>query len=1189
MANSILRVLNVEDSERDAALLIRLLTRAGYELTSERVETADSMRSALEARKWDVILCDFSMPRFNALSALAIMQEMGLDIPFIITSVIGDRAVEAMRLGAHDYLLKDNLMRLPPIIEREMHEAENRRARRQAEAELRLSEAQYHRLLDTAYEGIWITDADARITYANQRLAEMLGFRVETMIGRSAFDFVAGDSAELETRWKRWAQSTPEQYDLRLRQKDGSDLWVIWSATFTRNEQRLVSDALIMLTDITKRKQIEADLAASETLLKQFVAHTPTAIAMLDLEMRYLQVSERWLTDYKLSGQNIIGKKHFEVFPDLPERWKDVCWRCLGGAIESCAEDLFLRADGSTEWVQWEARPWHKVGGQIGGIIIFTQVITLRKQTEDALAEAVRRERATVENALDVICTIDAEGRFVTVSPASLKVWGYPPEELIGRRYIELVAAEDVAKTDDVDATIKAGTAATDFENRYRHKSGALVSILWTSYWSERERLFFAVARDITARKLIEVQLEHARDAALESLRLKSEFLANMSHEIRTPMNGVIGMTGLLLQTNLTSRQQEYADTIQSSAEALLIIIDDILDFSKIEAGLMRFEKIDFDLRGAVEGIVELLAERARAKGLELASLVHQDVPTALQGDPGRLRQVLSNLIGNAVKFTDRGQVVVTVTKISETTSHAALRFEIQDTGIGIAAEAQGRLFHAFTQADGSTTRNYGGTGLGLAISKQLVELMGGRIGIQSTPGQGSTFWFTAEFEKQNQSSTPSETEHATARSLFEARVLIVDDNATNRSILNHQTTSWGMIAAEAESAKRGLELLHAAASLGKPFDIAILDLMMPEMNGLQLAKAIKADPPIAAVTLVLLPSFVESGQGDSARQVGIAACLQKPVRQSKLYDCLVTVMTRAAAVEHVTPSPRVVRQATPEPRPIEAELQQEDAPFSDARIIVADDSLVNQNVAIGQLYNLGYNAEAVINGRDLLKALESAEFDLILMDCQMPLMDGFAATAEIRRREGSTRHTTIIAMTASALEGDNERCLAAGMDDYLSKPVKADALRDKMERWIKPSDTPSSINHLSKAAIRDDAAGGDAIDSSQLTSLGEIQRPGKEDFVARLIDLFINETISELEELHEAVSTNDEAKIRRVAHFLKSGSTNIGAVQMTALYEQLEGTGSANGDSQDLLRQLDHEFELVQEALKTERRGSPD
>jgi len=687
-----------------------------------------------------------------------------------------------------------------------------------------------------------------------------------------------------------------------------------------------------------------------------------------------------------------------------------------------------------------------------------------------------------------------------------------------------------------------------------------------------------ALRNEISERKQLEVELIGARDAALRSTRLKSEFLSNMSHEIRTPMNGVIGMTGLLLETDLSPSQREYTETIQLSAEALLTIINDVLDFSKIEAGLLHFEKIDFELRGAVETPVELLAERAQAKGLELASLVHRNVPTALRGDPGRLRQVLTNLIGNAVKFTDRGEVVLMVKKVSETDSHAMLRFEVQDSGIGISAEAQKGLFHAFTQADGSTTRKYGGTGLGLAISKQLVELMGGEIGIESTPGVGSTFWFTARFEKQI---TPAKTTREPVGNLSGTRVLIVDDNAANRRILNHQTSSWGMIAIEAESGRRALELLREGVTQGQPYDIAVLDLMMPDMDGFQLAEVIKSDPIIASVALVLLPSFGKRGHGERAKEIGIAAYLQKPVRQSQLYNCLTEVMARSESVPTTAPDLVTLHSMR------ETQVQDRDKTFSTVSIIVAEDNPVNQKVALGQLYNLGYRAEVVANGRELLKALENNPVDIILMDCQMPELDGFAAAAEIRRREGTTRHTTIIAMTANALDGDSERCLAAGMDDYMSKPVKSEMLRQKLERWAKPVESGKGSSEVnaprpggSTAAQRSRPE--PSIDQTQLASLREIQRPGATDFLAELIDLYLRETTLHLKSLHEALIRNDSVEMRRVAHCLKGSSANIGATRLAALSEELESQDAA-GDTKALLEQLENEFELVREALEAE------
>jgi signal transduction histidine kinase/CheY-like chemotaxis protein len=547
-----------------------------------------------------------------------------------------------------------------------------------------------------------------------------------------------------------------------------------------------------------------------------------------------------------------------------------------------------------------------------------------------------------------------------------------------------------------------------------------------------------------TAREELVVELERARDVALSNAKLKSEFLANMSHEIRTPMNGVIGMTGLLLDGKLDSQQRDFAETIRTSADALLTIINGILDFSKIEAGKLSFELLDFNLIDTVESTLDLLAERANTKGLELASAMVPDLPTRLRGDPGRIRQILTNLIGNAIKFTETGEVVVRVSKESETETHARVHFRVEDSGIGISPEAQGKLFQAFSQADGSTTRKYGGTGLGLAIAKQLVALMEGEMGMHSEPGKGSAFWFTVELEKQI-SNTPDP--HPSDHNLIGTRVLVVDDNTTNRCILRHQLDAWKMSVETAADGEEALRTLKTAAESNRPYHVALLDVQMPKMDGWTLARAIQAEPALAGTRMIVLTSVGQSFSPAELEMAGIEASLVKPVKQSGLFDCMISVMGKAVTEKtkvKLTVSASAV--FTSEPSLLAEKI----------RILLAEDNHINQQVALGHLRKLGYRADAVASGSEVLEALKLVPYDVVLMDCQMPELDGYEATHAIRQWEQSLERPCawnapiyIIAVTAHAMQGDREKCLEAGMDDYLSKPVRPSELKAALQKAL--------------------------------------------------------------------------------------------------------------------------------------------
>ena len=1049
------------------------------------------------------------------------------------------------------------------------------------------------RAVEQSSASIIITDTQGTIEYVNEAFVQVTGFPREEAIGKNPRILKTGETQreEYQRLWDTITTGGEWSGVFHNRKKNGELFWEHASISPIKTLDGEIRHFLAVKEDITERRKAEESLARERTLLRTLIDNLPDYIYVKDTGLRFMAANAAQLRLLGVSrSEAVAGKTEADFLPrrvaDHSKSLEEAVLRTGKPLINS--EEQIIDRSGLTRWVQITKVALRDESGAVIGLVGVSHDITDRKQAEQELQEGARRLQTIIETVDEGITLSDLVGRFEVFNSKMEQITGYSLAEVNDADdFSALLYPDPQARQialDGLKGILETGKT-NEVEVLIRTKSGEekalLVSTSLVRY--KNRSMFLSAFRDITGRKraeremevyaerllqakseaeaqarMLEQQareLEQAREQALEASRLKSEFVANMSHEIRTPMNGVIGMTGLLLDTGLTNEQREYTEIIRTSGESLLTIINDILDFSKIEAGKLALELIDFDLRTVVEDSVDLLAQKAHEKQLEFVTFMTEEVPAAAHGDPGRLRQVLVNLLSNAIKFTEKGEISLTTSVEMDTESSTMVRFRIKDTGIGIPPERRSRLFKSFSQADGSTTRKYGGTGLGLIISKQLVELMGGAIGVESQPGLGTEFWFTVTLKKARCAPAGS----SRRDELSGVRALIVDDNSTSRTILAHVTEQWGMRSTAVSNGSDALEELLRALRGGDPYRIGIFDMHMPEMDGLTLAQVVKADPRISGTVIVLLTSL---GHGNGwGSDPSLAAYLTKPVKETALYDTLVRVLgpikteSQNAQVEGPVPEGVAVVQRS-------------------LRILIAEDNAINQKVAVRMLAKIGCRADVVGDGREAVEALKQAPYDIVFMDCNMPEMDGFAATRAIRALEGDRRHAVIIAMTANALQGDRDRVLEVGMDDYIAKPVNQKELAAMIDHWttrISPLPVPQRGGDAGQPPPRTEV-----LNSLRLAELAELADEGDTTWLRSLIEKYIEDTAQRLIELRQAIEGGKARQAGELAHALKGSSNNIGVVNLVGPAHELQKLGEAEslGNAVALLEQLESGFQ---------------
>ncbi len=887
------------------------------------------------------------------------------------------------------------------------------------------SKEKYEHFFQNSTDAICIHDINGNILETNQRCQELLGYSKKEILTCHIKDFHPPETiGHLKKQSKMLLRNKHINFEIVFLRKNRERFEGEVSSTLFKIKGKKIYQAT--LRDISDRKHAEYALIKSENQYRLLFEYSFDAIFVHQKE-KIINANKQLC---EMMGYSRTQLLQMSILDFYDESGREASKRRINRKKTHLQfETQWLKVDGTLIDVEINSTIIDPDKGIIQAIV---HNISEKKRFIEKLKESEEKHRSLFEYAQDAIIIIDAENlQFEDANQAALNFYGYTKKELM--KLLITDVSDEAKKTKETISKIrKDDKRSKQLLLRYhKRKDGTVVpvEIYSGTFMSAGRKKIIGSVRDITARINAQKELEAAKEAAEQASRLKGEFLANMSHEIRTPMNGIIGMTELALGTNPPKEQKSYLEMVKTSADSLLAIINDILDFSKIEAKQLELEKIDFDLRHNIKNTLDIMAIKANDAGIELNCHIKPDVPTALLGDPGRLRQVNVNLLGNALKFTHEGEVVLTIETAKEDDTAATLHFMIRDTGIGIPEDKVDTIFESFQQTDGTMTRKYGGTGLGLAISRQLVDMMQGKIWVESKLGKGSTFHFTARFELSQQKDIEKISLKST--NLKDIPILIIDDNKTSRFILREMTTSWGMIPDEADSGIVGLQKLDAAYNKGTPYKFILLDYKMPQMNGFGVAVKIQQRPYSQQAKIILLTSLGQRGDAALCKEKGISGYLLKPVKQSELLDTLSISFGQTLNEE----MPLLTRHVVSEAR-------------RRLKILLAEDNSINLKLAVRILEMRGHRISIAINGKEAVKAFEDDIFDIILMDVQMPVMDGFEATKRIREIENKTaKHIPIAAMTAHTMKGDKERCLEAGMDAYISKPIRTKELFHVIER----------------------------------------------------------------------------------------------------------------------------------------------